>query len=78
MPYRELTHIGAGDVLQECQRVLPFDPKLTHVTHIEDAGPFTHRAVFVNNAGVLHWHIPSAEFDHTGIEGQVLRVEHRP
>ena len=77
-PNGELTHIGGGDVLQKCERVLAFDPKFTHVTHIEDAGPFTHRAVFVDDAGVLDRHIPTAELDHTGIEGQVLRVEYRP
>ena len=36
------------------------------------------RAVFIDDAGVLHRHIPTAKFDHTGIEGQVLRVEYRP
>jgi hypothetical protein len=73
-----LTHIGSSDVLQKHERVSALDPEFTHVTHIKDAGPFPHCAVFVDDAGVLDRHIPTAEFDHTGIEGQVLRVEDGP
>jgi hypothetical protein len=78
VPNAELTHIGSGDMLQKRVRVSAFDPKFTHVTHIKDAGPFPHCTVFVDDAGVLDRHIPTAEFDHAGVQGQVLRVEDGP
>ena len=64
-------------MLQKRQGIWAFDPEFAHVTDVKQAGALADGTVFVDDTGVLYRHVPPAEFDHAGVEAQVLAVEYR-
>jgi hypothetical protein len=60
--------------LEEPACARPFDLELAHVRDVEGAGVLTHRAVFRNDPGVLHRHLPAREGHHPRPEGDMAIV----
>ena len=46
--------------------------------HVEDARGFPHRAVFLEDAGVLHGQIVARKFHHLAAEGDVCVEKRSP
>ena len=57
-----------GDVIGEPRGLRAADLDLAHVADVEQAHRAPHRVVFVDDAGVLHGHVPAAEIDHARTE----------
>jgi hypothetical protein len=51
-------------VLKQVQSLRPSNASLSHVTDIEEPGPLSHRQVLVDEAAVLHRHVPAGKIDH--------------
>jgi hypothetical protein len=47
------------------------------MANIEETGPGANRLVFLQDATVLDWHLPAAEFDQPGPEGFVCFIKRR-
>ena len=74
---RELVDVVRERRLQEVAGARPFDLELAHVRDVEHAGVGPHGAVLVDDAGVLHRHLPARERDHLRAELDVPVVERR-
>jgi hypothetical protein len=51
------------------------DLEAAHVGDVEHAGPLPHSLVFLNDAIVLHGHLPAREWHHARTEPSVLVEE---
>jgi hypothetical protein len=67
-PVRELRHVVRGDSLERREGLRPGDLELAHVRDIKETDALANRAMFLENAGVLHRHLPAAEVDQTRAE----------
>ncbi len=74
-PGREFGDIIAGELLQQRFRARPLEFDLPHVGDIKQPGLRPHRLVLVDDAAVLHRHVPAAERDHFRAEFPVGVVE---
>ena len=63
LPDGEFRDIVGEEVVEECPGVRAADEKFAHVGDIENPGGFADSFVFLDDAGVLHGHIPAAEID---------------
>src|SRR5207248_521901 len=63
------------DVLDEVQRVGAAEGEAAHVADVEQARGGAHRAMFIDDGGVLHGHVPAAELDHAAAVGRVPVVQ---
>jgi hypothetical protein len=73
---RERADVVGGQPLQRGQGLGPFDLELAHVAHVEAAHRRAHRPMLLDDAGVLHRHLPATEGHHTGA-GFHVGVEER-
>ncbi|MNT48408.1 hypothetical protein D3C72_1851890 [compost metagenome] len=48
--------------------------ELAHVRDVEEADGLADRLVLLDDARVLHRHVPAAERHHAGLQGEVLRM----
>lgn len=62
----QLVNIIGQHGVQPCCGGGPGYRELPHVGDVKDAAGFAHCFVFVQNAGVLHRHIPAGERNHSG------------
>ena len=71
LPGFELAGVVGGNVVDEieCLRAADFD--FAHVTDVEEADGCADGRVFLNDAGVLDGHVPTAKIDHFGFAGEV-------
>lgn len=58
--------------VQPCSRCGAGHRELAHVGDVKDAAGFAHGFVFVQDAGVLHRHVPAGEGNHSGSQFNVL------
>jgi hypothetical protein len=72
---RELCRVIRRDVLHRLERIATRDFDLAHVADVEQPGSCPDGVVLVDDAGVFDWHVPAAEFDHTGTKRSMARVE---
>jgi hypothetical protein len=73
----ELRYRIGSDEIGQPRRFGSADLDLAHVADIEQPGRRSHGIVFVDNAGVLHRHVPPAEIHHLGAERTVQAVQWR-
>ena len=73
----DLVQVVGDDPLQRVEGLEAEDPELRHVADVEDAGRGTHRAVLLDDPGVLHGHLEAGERDHARPECDVLLVQRR-
>ena len=66
---RETPGVIAGQRLNRGQGIPPRQLDLSHVADVEQAAARAHRLVLVENALVLHRHIPAGEIDHPAAMG---------
>ena len=60
---RELADVVGENRIQKCRRARTADGDFAHVGDVENAGGVADGKVLVGDAGVLHRHFPTAEFD---------------
>src|SRR5208283_4456822 len=65
---RELADVVRENRIQKYRRARTADGDFAHVRDVEDAGGFADGEEFVRDAGVLHRHLPAAEFDEFAAE----------
>ena len=63
-PDRQFGGVVGADELDEVQGLGPPHLKLAHVRHVEEARRLAHGPVLLDDAGVLHGHLPAAEGHH--------------
>src|SRR5262245_42441307 len=78
LPDLESRHVVRGQVLERGERPGALHLELAHVAHVEEPDGTAGGAVLLDDAGVLHRHLPPAERHHARAGGDVLRVERRP
>ncbi len=64
-----------GDEIGQLRGFRPANLDFTHVADVEKAHGIPNRVVFVDEAGILHRHIPSAEINHLRAEGPVDLIQ---
>jgi len=62
-------------MIQESVRRRTLDEDLAHVTDVEKADGLADREMFVDDAGILQGHLPSAELDEPRARGPMPFVE---
>ena len=72
--FEPLNGIG-GNEIGELRRLGSCDFDLAHVADVEQTHRAAHGLVFVNNARILHWHVPTAEIHHLGAHGSMYGIE---
>ncbi len=72
----QLGSVVGGDVIHQFARLWSANFDLAHVADIEQPDCGSNRFMFLNNAGVLHRHIPPAEINHAGFK-RGMSVEER-
>jgi hypothetical protein len=77
LPDLERGNVVGGEALQGGERGGPFDLELAHVTDVEAAHGRAHRAMLLDDAAVLHRHLPATERDHARAGPNVRSVERR-
>ena len=65
------------DTLDQRQSVLPAERKPAHVADVEQPRPRSNRLMLVNNARILHRHVPTREIDHAGAMSDMPVVKGR-
>ena len=60
----QLVDVVGEHGVQPCRRVRAGYRELAHMGDVKDAAGLAHRFVFVQNAGVLHGHVPAGEGNH--------------
>ena len=73
----QLRYVVGDERLHEVARLRAVDPHLAHVADVEEAGRLAHRAVLLDDAGVLHRHVEAGERHHPRTERDVCRVQRR-
>ena len=74
---RDLGKVVGQHPLQEVECLEPKDPKLGHVSDVEDACRSPDSPMLFDDPRVLNRHLPAGEWHHTCAERQVLIVERR-
>ena len=77
LPVLQLGDAVGGDVVGQLHGFRPANFDLAHVADIEQADRVAHGVVFVDQAGILHRHIPAAEIDHLRAGRAVHFVQRR-
>ena len=77
LAHAELRHVIGQHAVEEAARARTAHEEFAHVRDVEEAGGLAHRAVFVDDAAVLHGHGPAAEFGQARAEALVGREERR-
>ena len=72
---RDFAEVGGHKAAQECAGVRAAKVGARHVAHIEHAPALAHGLCFLQNARVLHGHLPAREGYHAPTRLQVRRVE---
>src|SRR5205809_5766973 len=71
-------HVICTETIEERVRHRTLDEDLAHVAHVEQSHGAANGEMFVDNAGVLEWHLPSAECDEPRVRGAVPFEERSP
>src|ERR1035437_2780846 len=74
---RQLAEVVGEGMIEESLRAGAADQDLAHVRDVKHAGCLAHGQVLVGDAGVLHRHLPAAEFDELAAQPLVSRVKRR-
>jgi hypothetical protein len=74
LAHLQLRGVVHAQPLHGSQRSGPAKLDVSHVRDVEEADAGAHGHVLGDQAGVLDWHIPSAEVDHLRLVGAVGRV----
>jgi hypothetical protein len=77
-----LTDVQLGDVIgqhgiEPVSRAVSRDHELSHMGDIEHSHRRSHSLVFVHDSGVLDWHKPAAEWNHSRSQSHVFAVKRR-
>ena len=72
---RDALQIVREQALQRIECAEPEHPELAHVADVEDARGLPYSLVLVDDAGVLHRHLPSRERHHSSPQGEMLLVQ---
>ena len=72
---RDPVEVVREEALQQLERARAFDLDLAHVGDVEHAGVGANRAVLLDDALVLHRHLPAGEGDHPRAERDVPVVK---
>ncbi len=70
----QLGGVVGGNIIDELQRIRAADFDLAHVADVKNAGGAADGVVLLDDAGVLHGHVPAAKIDHFGAELTMDRV----
>jgi hypothetical protein len=62
-------------MLKKCQSILTGHIELAHVIDVEQTGTVADGVMLIENAAVLHRHIPAAKLDHPCAERNVRVVK---
>src|SRR2546430_758391 len=73
----ESRHVVGGQVLERREGAGALDLEFAHVAHVEEADGAAGRTVLLDDAGVLHRHLPAAERHHARAGRDVLVIERR-
>src|SRR5579885_1030339 len=73
----ELVDCVGGEEIGEARGVRAADLDFAHVADVEYANAGADGVVLLDDAGVLHGHIPAAEIDHSGAQRAVHGIERR-
>src|SRR5437773_12434789 len=71
-------HVICTETIEERVRHRTLDEDLAHVAHVKQSHGAADREMFVDNAGVLEGHLPSAELDEPRPDGAVPFEERSP
>ncbi len=63
LPDFQFLDVIGQKAIEKGMSVNALDKKFAHVGNVKNTGGFPHRLVLLNNAGVLHWHLPSAKLN---------------
>ena len=69
--------VVGGDEIGQARGFRPADLDLAHVADVEQADRRAHGLVLVDDAGVLHGHVPAAEIDHPGAQRAMDGIQRR-
>ena len=75
--WRDRRDILGRQVLQVGQCIGAAHLDLTHMADIEQPGSRAHRLVLIDDAAVLHRHLPTTELNHACASREVIGVERR-
>ena len=73
----QFRRVVRGNLLHRRERVLPRQLDLPHVADVEQTGLRAHREVLVDDARVLHRHVPAAERHHARAVSAMPGVQRR-
>ena len=73
----EFGGVVGGDEIDQFGGLGTLDLDLTHVADVKQSDGIADGVVLINDAGILHRHIPAAEIDHFGAESPMDGVEGR-
>src|SRR5947199_9999356 len=71
-------HVICNETIEERVRHRTLDEDLAHVAHVKQSHGAADREMFVDNAGVLEEHLPSAELDEPRPDSEVPFEERSP
>src|SRR6185503_13851427 len=77
LPDLERGDVVGGEALERRERAGPLDLELAHVTDVEAAHRGANSPVLLDDAAVLHRHLPATERDHARAGLDVRREERR-
>ena len=72
LSHRELGYVVGERAAQRPAGISPREEQAAHVRDVEDAGPLPHRPVLLDDARVLHRHLPASEGGEARAQRSVL------